>query len=155
MTLIYLSGPMTGLPEENYPAFRAAAARLRALGYHVLNPAETAGGETKIDRSTFMAIDAGYVSAADIIVLMEGWQRSKGSKCELILAVGQDKPAFLYCPIGGIGAQVIVENWGVQYVEHDWRRPRPEVTTTEQQPAVERQDPKIIPMFSGSPSEDS
>jgi hypothetical protein len=37
---VYLAGPMTGLPEFNYPAFNAEAARLRALGYQVENPAE-------------------------------------------------------------------------------------------------------------------
>lgn len=40
MQRIYLSGPMTGLPDYNYPAFNAEAARLRALGYTVENPAE-------------------------------------------------------------------------------------------------------------------
>lgn len=33
---IYLCGPMTGLPEYNYPAFHAAAAELRAQGWHVV-----------------------------------------------------------------------------------------------------------------------
>ena len=37
---IYIAGPMTGLPECNYPAFHEAARRLRLLGYEVLNPAE-------------------------------------------------------------------------------------------------------------------
>ncbi|HEX8594362.1 MAG TPA: DUF4406 domain-containing protein [Pseudomonas sp.] len=31
---------MTGLPEFNYPAFHAEAARLRTLGLEVENPAE-------------------------------------------------------------------------------------------------------------------
>lgn len=39
---IYLCGPMTGLPEYNYPAFHAAAAELRAQGWRVVNPAENA-----------------------------------------------------------------------------------------------------------------
>ena len=40
MTRIYLAGPMSGLPELNYPAFHAKAAELRAAGHHVENPAE-------------------------------------------------------------------------------------------------------------------
>jgi hypothetical protein len=31
---------MTGLPEFNYPAFHAEAARLRAQGFEVVSPAE-------------------------------------------------------------------------------------------------------------------
>lgn len=36
----YVSGPMTGLPLLNFPAFHAAAAKLRAQGHEVINPAE-------------------------------------------------------------------------------------------------------------------
>lgn len=37
---IYIAGPMTGLPDNNYPAFHEAAARLRKRCWHVENPAE-------------------------------------------------------------------------------------------------------------------
>ena len=40
MSKCYLSGPMRGLPEYNYPAFISAANYLRSLGWHVFNPAE-------------------------------------------------------------------------------------------------------------------
>lgn len=40
MKRIYIAGPMTGLRELNFPAFNAEAARLRAAGWEVLNPAE-------------------------------------------------------------------------------------------------------------------
>ena len=37
---LYLAGPMSGLPQFNYPAFGHAAVTLRGLGYAVLNPAD-------------------------------------------------------------------------------------------------------------------
>lgn len=40
---VYISGPMTGLPEFNYPAFFAAAEALEARGYETINPARTEG----------------------------------------------------------------------------------------------------------------
>ena len=40
MNRLYLAGPMTGIEDLNFPAFHAEAARLRALGYTVINPAE-------------------------------------------------------------------------------------------------------------------
>ena len=35
---IYISGPMTGMPDSNISAFNAAAERLRAEGHFVINP---------------------------------------------------------------------------------------------------------------------
>ncbi|MFA5027645.1 MAG: DUF4406 domain-containing protein, partial [Candidatus Methylomirabilota bacterium] len=35
---VYISGPMTGIPEYNRAAFLAAEARLRALGLEPVNP---------------------------------------------------------------------------------------------------------------------
>lgn len=40
MQWIYLSRPMAGRGDFNYQTFNAEAARLRALGYTVENPAE-------------------------------------------------------------------------------------------------------------------
>ena len=37
---LYVAGPMTGLPDYNYPAFDGAAALLAERGYPVENPAE-------------------------------------------------------------------------------------------------------------------
>ena len=37
---LYIAGPMTCLPEYNFPAFHSTAAHLRGMGHEVLNPAE-------------------------------------------------------------------------------------------------------------------
>lgn len=39
MKKIYIAGPMRGHELYNFPAFDAAEARLRRLGYDVVNPA--------------------------------------------------------------------------------------------------------------------
>lgn len=41
MKTLYIAGPMSGIPQFNFPAFIAAAAALRALGYTIISPAET------------------------------------------------------------------------------------------------------------------
>jgi hypothetical protein len=38
VTTLYIAGPMTGIPDSNYPAFNQAEIELRAAGYDVLNP---------------------------------------------------------------------------------------------------------------------
>jgi hypothetical protein len=43
MKRLYLSGPMSNLPDLNFPAFHSMAARLRAAGHQVVNPAQRLG----------------------------------------------------------------------------------------------------------------
>lgn len=40
VAVLYVAGPMSGLPDDNYPAFMDAAFRLRDCGYHVVSPHE-------------------------------------------------------------------------------------------------------------------
>lgn len=82
---IYISGPMTGLPELNFPAFHAAAKALRALGYEVVNPAEVNPDSTKPWQQC-MRDDIRALCDCDATALMEGWEASKGAHLELHIA---------------------------------------------------------------------
>jgi hypothetical protein len=59
---IYIAGPMTGLVEHNFPAFHAAADRLRKAGWDAVNPAENFGGRTDLPRETYLRADAALPS---------------------------------------------------------------------------------------------
>lgn len=83
MRRIYLSGPMTGLPDFNYPAFNAEAARLRALGYHVENPAENPPQETW---EAYMEVCIPQLLTCDTIALLPGWSESRGALWERYVA---------------------------------------------------------------------
>lgn len=85
MQRIYLSGPMTGLPELNFPAFDAEAARLRALGFDVVNPAEINRNQA-LDWHTCLRADIRALCDCDTLALLPGWQRSTGAHLELHLA---------------------------------------------------------------------
>lgn len=111
--LIYVSGPMTGYPKWNYPAFREAALCLRENGHIVLNPAETAGGSTHLTRSQFLYIDIGYVQAAEALVVLPGWKQSRGALLEVHIAHSLEKPVFWFDPEVGLGPQIEIERFGV------------------------------------------
>lgn len=78
---IYLAGAMTGYPELNFPLFNAEAARLRALGYTVINPAEI-----NIDPAAkwgeCMRADIKRLMDCTAIALLPGWEDSKGATLE-------------------------------------------------------------------------
>jgi Domain of unknown function (DUF4406) len=81
---VYLSGPMSGLPEFNYPAFRAESARLRALGYRVTNPADLNPDGASWQQC--MRTDIKALCDCDAIALMHGWEHSQGAHLELHIA---------------------------------------------------------------------
>ena len=82
---IYLSGPMTGRPDLNFPAFHAAAARLRALGYDVTSPAEIVLGSEATWHAAMRADIKGLLDC-DAIALLDGWQESAGAHLEMHIA---------------------------------------------------------------------
>ncbi len=85
-TKIYLSGPMSGLPESNYPAFNAAAEKLRDMGYLVENPAEC-GLPAASTWSDFMRAALIQMMSCDVIVMLPNWRKSKGAGIEHNLAL--------------------------------------------------------------------
>lgn len=85
MKRVYLSGPMSGLPELNFPQFNAVAAALRAKGIEVVNPAEI-NAEHAGSWEAFMRADIKALCDCDTIVLLPGWERSKGAHLELHIA---------------------------------------------------------------------
>lgn len=84
--LFYLCGPMTGLPGYNYDEFNRIATRLRKIGYNVVNPAENFGGSATEERSLYLRAAVAQVAAADGVVVLKGWEDSRGARLEVALA---------------------------------------------------------------------
>ena len=80
--VIYISGPMTGLPELNYPAFHAAAKAIEAAGFAACNPAENHQGRTDLPHWLYLAHDLRALTAADAMLQLDGWRYSVGAKIE-------------------------------------------------------------------------
>lgn len=83
---IYLAGPMSGILEHNFPAFNSLAAALRADGYTVVNPAELDNGETDKEWGYYIRRDLPVLLTCDRVVVLPGWQSSKGARIEVFTA---------------------------------------------------------------------
>lgn len=82
---VYISGPMSGLPELNFPAFHAAAAALRAKGLEVVNPAEI-NPDAGMSWEQCMRADIKALCDCDALAMLPGWERSKGAHLEVHVA---------------------------------------------------------------------
>jgi len=85
---------MRGKPEQNFPAFRAAAERLRGLGHTVWSPAEydlQHGYDPVSDPEPAlvecMKHDLPALLACDAVALLPGWQHSTGAQLEAHVAL--------------------------------------------------------------------
>lgn len=81
---VYLAGPMTGIPEHNYPAFLAAEEVLVKAGFEVVNPARLNGDET--DWHKCLRVDVKAMLDCEGLVLLPGWARSRGASFEYDIA---------------------------------------------------------------------
>jgi hypothetical protein len=95
----YISGPMTGYPNDNRPAFGKVTAMLRALGHQVVDPTELDmvynspgdvghGAPSPLWRM-FIVRDVAVIlsSQFDVVVALDGWERSRGARMEIMAAV--------------------------------------------------------------------
>ena len=95
MTTLYVAGPMSNLPEFNYPAFHAAEDALRGAGYRVLSPAITIdppAPEEAHPWDWYMRRALRSLTYADGIALLPGWQDSRGARLEVHVGDALDMP---------------------------------------------------------------
>ena len=92
---MYLSGPMTGYKDFNYPKFNEVATKIRnKYGASVFNPATNFEGRTDLPRKTYMREDIEQVLQAEAIVLLDGWEKSKGARLEYEIALELEIPIY-------------------------------------------------------------
>lgn len=111
MPTLYLAGPMSGIPDLNFPAFNTEAARLRGWGYHVVNPAELNKGADALVADMrpsehaahwrhCMKRDIQQLMTCDAIALLPGWEKSRGACLERLIADELGMPAYLVTELG-------------------------------------------------------
>jgi Domain of unknown function (DUF4406) len=96
---IYLAGPMRGYPDGNASAFAYWTVRLRETGHEIFNPVEhelTLGydASTRPIRDC-MLDDMSYIlREAEAVVVLNGWERSRGALAEMHTAWCCDIPVY-------------------------------------------------------------
>lgn len=99
----YLSGPMAGYSEHNFPAFEDAARILRQTGLTILSPHEMPTPEGFAEMSEQdqwkVMVDLDIAAMKEVckgIILMKGWPQSRGARAELTVAMELDWEVWYY-----------------------------------------------------------
>lgn len=116
----YLAGPMTNLPQFNFPRFLEVAAKLRAADYNIINPAELDDRETfkwalphdngnhaaenpdgnpyGDDYLKFLRRDVNIVTHPNCVgvICLENWEDSRGARIETFIATEFELETLLY-----------------------------------------------------------
>jgi Domain of unknown function (DUF5664)/Domain of unknown function (DUF4406) len=120
---VYISGPMTGYEDRNFPAFRDEHRRLASHGYEVLDPSENFGGVTDLPRSRYMREDIAHVLEAQWVSVLPGWSGSKGARLEVALALELGIPVIDQMT----GASIAVEHVPAEALPEEPKRTDGEV----------------------------
>jgi hypothetical protein len=90
---VYLSGPMTGYTDYNYPAFQDAEDKLKQKGFtNICNPIHNFEGRIDMPRHEYMRVDLSNVLRCDAVVVLPGWEDSIGARAEVLIAQEIDIP---------------------------------------------------------------
>lgn len=116
---VYLAGPMSSMPQMNFPAFYTAAVRLRELGWDVVSPAElddeqdaaiALRSETHPTKTwgDFLARDVKIIADGGIegIVFLPRWWQSRGARLEATIGLLQG-PRFAFYQYVDRGVQTL------------------------------------------------
>ncbi len=104
----YLAGPMSGIPDFNFPEFKRMTALLRSQGWEIISPAEqdeergishNAEGDPSKLKETWgdiLAYDVKLIAdgGLDAIVFLPNWSNSKGAKLEATVGLLTQKIRF-------------------------------------------------------------
>lgn len=106
--IVYVAGPMTGIEGKNAIQFAKVAAELRELGYAVATPIEldeedgiSLEAEAMYPGDWHWALALGrdihyVITIADLVVVLPGWEKSRGCFLETEAAYAKGIPVLAY-----------------------------------------------------------
>lgn len=115
MKQIYVSGPITGFPDHNKPAFEFASGKLKESGWEVFNPLDHGGMDDSLTWEQHLSRDlAGMLNNCDSIVFLPKWEQSRGSRLEGYVA---SKLGFNLFRMLEIQGKIVLDRISPDYVE--------------------------------------
>lgn len=105
---VYLAGPMRGLPGWNFAEFDRVEKLWTAAGHQVFSPARTcralgyappegSSSDSHVDRQHLLHViqtDLACIYACDAVVVLDGWESSRGATVEVALAQFLNLPIY-------------------------------------------------------------
>ncbi len=106
----YVAGPMSNIPQHNFPAFDTAAELLRDRGVDVVSPAEL--DDPEIREEAMRSLDGSMVGrgetwgdflcrdlkividSVDMVYVLPGWSKSRGARLETFAAYVCGHPIY-------------------------------------------------------------
>lgn len=98
MTKVFICGPMTGLPDFNYPSFHKAGECLQESGFEIrsgahyksfngeIEPAKPPSPDKAKSQEYYMRQSISKLVGCDLIYLLDGWADSEGARLEVKIA---------------------------------------------------------------------
>lgn len=84
---VYIAGPVSGLPDLNRAAFTKATKNFRDAGHLVVNPLELCHDLPEEEWAKCMRRCIVALMDCELMILLDGWQKSTGAMIEYQLAV--------------------------------------------------------------------
>jgi len=97
---VYISGPISGIPFNNVPAFVDAERHIRAAGCEPVNPLELAENKGEVEYAQLIENDLLALKTCSFILLLRNWQKSPGARAVKALAeaIGIERVEVRYKP---------------------------------------------------------
>ena len=95
--IVYIAGPMRGLPDLGRANFNRAEELLKKEGWIVLNPARLPVG---MPDAAYMPICLAMVDQADTIALLPGYENSAGAQVEIAYGAQTNKEIIYMAEYG-------------------------------------------------------
>lgn len=90
---VYICGPITDMPQNNYPAFETAEVELKKRGIPCVNPHALFDqmNHNGFTHDEYMRTCISFLAQCDKVVTLRGWEGSKGALIETRVARLLDK----------------------------------------------------------------